>query len=177
MDLRLSDDELAFRDEVRGFIRDRLPEDIRDRLRLGHAVTKSDIVRWQRILNEKGWAAYSWPKPYGGPGWAAVQRTIFIEEIQAAPAPQGNPLKLTMPGPVPIHVGTEEQKQRFLPRAAHLDPWWWQGCASTKKTRAGTSPNSCSATSAPASPGWANRRSGSNSPRRRRATCARAAGR
>ena len=54
MDLRLSDDELAFRDEVRGFIRERLPEDIRDRLRLGHAVTKSDIVRWQRILNEKG---------------------------------------------------------------------------------------------------------------------------
>ena len=50
MDLRLSDDELAFRDEVRGFIRDHLPEDIRDRLRLGHSVTKSDIVRWQRIL-------------------------------------------------------------------------------------------------------------------------------
>src|SRR2546425_9904288 len=70
MDLRLSDDELAFRDEVRGFIRDRLPEDIRDRLRLGHAATKSHIVRWQRILNEKGWAAYSWPEQYGGPGGA-----------------------------------------------------------------------------------------------------------
>ena len=88
MDLRLSDDELAFRDEVRGFIRDRLPEDIRDRLRLGHPVTKSDIVRWQRILNERGWAAYSWPKQHGGPGWSAVQRTIFIEEIQAVPAPE-----------------------------------------------------------------------------------------
>src|SRR6184192_2846189 len=87
----ISDEEQAFRDEVRGFIRDRLPEDIRDRLRLGHPTTKSDIVRWQRILNEKGWAAYSWPKQHGGPGWTAVQRTIFIEEIQAAPAPEVNP--------------------------------------------------------------------------------------
>src|SRR2546425_9643817 len=70
MDLSLSDDELAFRDEVRGFIRDRLPDDIRDRLRLGHPVTQSDIERWQRVLNEKGWAPYSWPKQHGEPGSA-----------------------------------------------------------------------------------------------------------
>jgi|HubBroStandDraft_6_1064221.scaffolds.fasta_scaffold82639_2 alkylation response protein AidB-like acyl-CoA dehydrogenase len=127
MDLRLSDDELAFRDEVRGFIRERLPDDIRDRLRLGHPVTKSDIVRWQRILNEKGWAAYSWPKQYGGPGWTAVQRTIFIEEIQAAPAPEVNPFNITMLGSVLIQFGSQEQKTRFLPRAANLDDWWCQG--------------------------------------------------
>ena len=69
MDLRFSAEELAFRDELRGFIRDNLTEDIREKLQLGHKVEKPDIVRWQRILNKKGWAAYNWPKEWGGPGW------------------------------------------------------------------------------------------------------------
>ena len=42
---------------------------------------------WQRILNERGWAAFNWPKEYGGPGWTPVQRMIFLEENQLAPAP------------------------------------------------------------------------------------------
>jgi len=73
-------DELAFRDEFRAFARDHLPDDIRERMRLGHAPRKEDIVAWQRILNRRNWAAYSWPKEYGGPGWTPVQRMIFLEE-------------------------------------------------------------------------------------------------
>ena len=69
MDLRLSPEEQAFREEVRAFIRDNLPADIRERMRQGHAPRKQDIVAWQRILNKRGWAAYSWPKEWGGPGW------------------------------------------------------------------------------------------------------------
>ena len=61
MDLRFSAEELAFRDELRAFIRDNLPTDIRDKLRLGYGSEKEDTIRWQRILNKKGWAAYSWP--------------------------------------------------------------------------------------------------------------------
>src|SRR6202020_3361919 len=34
---------------------------------------------------------------------------------------------ITMIGPVLIQFGTEEQKKRFLPRAANLDDWWCQG--------------------------------------------------
>jgi alkylation response protein AidB-like acyl-CoA dehydrogenase len=127
MDLRLTAEELAFRDELRAFIRDNLPADIAERLRQGHSSRKQDIIAWQRILNKKGWAAYSWPKEWGGPGWSAVQRMIFLEEIQTYPAPEVNPFNITMLGPVLIQFGSQEQKQRFLPRARNVDDWWCQG--------------------------------------------------
>src|SRR5216684_847198 len=127
MDLRYTADELAFRDEFRAFVRDHLPDDIRERMRLGHAPRKEDTVAWQRILNRRQWAAYSWPKEYGGPGWTPVQRMIFLEENQLAPAPEVSSFNITMIGPVLIQFGSEEQKQRFLPRAANIDDWWCQG--------------------------------------------------
>ena len=74
MDLRFTPEELAFRDEVRAFIRDNLPAEIRERMRLGYGPRKQDTVAWQRILNKKGWAAMSWPKEWGGPGLDARSR-------------------------------------------------------------------------------------------------------
>src|SRR5689334_3766515 len=127
MDLRFTPDEVAFRDEVRAFIRDNLPADIRERMRLGYGPRKEDTVRWQRILNKRGWAALSWPEAHGGPGWTAIQKMIFLEENQVAPAPELSSFNITMLGPVVIAFGTEEQKQRFLPRMASLDDWWCQG--------------------------------------------------
>lgn len=127
MDLRFTPEENAFRQQVRDFIRHNLPGDIRDRMRLGHGAKKEDTVRWQRILNKNGWAALSWPKEWGGPGWSAVQRMIFLEENQVAPAPELSSFNITMIGPVLLQFGTEEQKRRFLPRAANLDDWWCQG--------------------------------------------------
>ena len=50
MDLRFTSDELEFRDELRAFIRDHLPDDIRERMRLGYAPRKEDIVRLERVL-------------------------------------------------------------------------------------------------------------------------------
>ncbi len=127
MDLRFTPDELAFRDEVRGFIRDNLPADIRERMRLGYTPRKQDIVSWQRILNRQGWARPNWPTEYGGTGWTPVQRMIFLEENLKAPAPELSSFAITMIGPVLIQFGTPEQKQRFLARAANLDDWWCQG--------------------------------------------------
>src|SRR4051812_40934162 len=127
MDLRFTPEEVAFREEVRAFIRDKLPAEIRERMRLGYPPRKQDTIAWQRILNKRGWAAYSWPKEWGGPGWSAVQRMVFLEEIQTYPAPEVNPFNITMIGPVLIQFGTQEQKQRFLPCAANLDDWWCQG--------------------------------------------------
>jgi len=51
MDLDLSTEQRAFRDEVREFIRTRLPAEIRERLRLGQPPRKQDTVAWQRILH------------------------------------------------------------------------------------------------------------------------------
>src|SRR3954453_18187095 len=127
MDLRFTPEELAFREEVRTFIRDNLPADTRERRKLGHPPRKEDTVRWQRILNAKGWAALSWPKEWGGPGWSAIQRMIFLEEIQTYPAPEVNPFNITLIGPGLIQFGTDEQKRRFLPRAPNLDDCGSQG--------------------------------------------------
>jgi alkylation response protein AidB-like acyl-CoA dehydrogenase len=127
MDLRFSQDEIAFRQEVRDFIRDNLPIDIHAKMKLGHGPSKEDTVRWQRILNARGWAGLSWPKEWGGPGWTAIQKMIFLEENQMAPAPELSSFNITMIGPVLLQFGTDEQKKRFLPRAANLDDWWCQG--------------------------------------------------
>jgi alkylation response protein AidB-like acyl-CoA dehydrogenase len=110
MDLRLSPEELAFREEVRTFIRDNLPTDIRDRMRLGHGPRKEDTVRWQRILNKKGWAGLSWPKEWGGPGWSAIQKMIFLEDNLMAPAPEVSSFNITMLGPVLMQFGTDALK-------------------------------------------------------------------
>ena len=127
MDLHFTPEEVAFREEVRAFIRDNLPREIRERMRLGYPPRKQDTIDWMRILNAHGWAAYNWPKEHGGPGWSPIQRMIFNEENLAAPAPELLSFNITMIGPVLIQFGTPEQKAHFLPRARNLDDWWCQG--------------------------------------------------
>ena len=127
MDLRFTEQEVAFRKEVRDFIQQNLPAKTRERLRLGYSATKQDIVDWQRILNKKGWATYKWPKEFGGTDWSPTQRMIFQEENQICHAPEVNGFNITMIGPVIIQFGTPEQKAHILPRAANLDDWWCQG--------------------------------------------------
>jgi pimeloyl-CoA dehydrogenase large subunit len=127
MDLRFTPEELAFRDEVRAFIRDNLPDDIRRKMVDGRDLSKDDTVRWQRILNAKGWAVPHWPVEWGGTDWTPVQQYIFQEEVQAAPAPAPLAFGVSMVGPVIATFGSEEQKKRFLPRIANIDDWWCQG--------------------------------------------------
>ena len=127
MDLSFSSEDVAFRDEVRSFMRDHLPADLRGRVADGRTVSKADLVAWQRTLNARGWATPSWPREWGGPGWSPVQRHIFMDELHTAPAPEPLSFNVSMLGPVLIQYGTEEQKRRFLPRAANLDDWWAQG--------------------------------------------------
>jgi len=127
MDLRFTPEELAFRDEVRTFMRTALPADIRSKLVEGRRLKKDDIVNWQRILNAKGWAVPHWPAEWGGRNWTPTQSYIFMEELQQAPAPPPLGFGVTMVGPVIIAFGSEAQKKRFLPRIANLDDWWCQG--------------------------------------------------
>jgi pimeloyl-CoA dehydrogenase large subunit len=127
MELRWTDEERAFRQEVRDFINRELPKETRDRMIRGKSPTKDQVVEWQRKLNKQGWAAPEWPKEYGGPGWTMAQRYIFREELMLAPAPSPLGFNINMCGPVIIAFGTEAQKKRFLPRMLNLDDWWCQG--------------------------------------------------
>jgi pimeloyl-CoA dehydrogenase len=127
MDLQLTPEQKAFRDDVRMFIEERLPHDIRDRLRAGHPPRKEDTVRWQRILNERGWAAPHWPGRFGGAELSQAERLILMDELYRAPAPLPQVFNITMLGPVLMKYGTQEQCEFFLPKLANLDLWFCQG--------------------------------------------------
>jgi alkylation response protein AidB-like acyl-CoA dehydrogenase len=127
MDLNFSPEERAFRKEVQDFLAASLPSDLRRKMVARRHLGKEDIVRWQRILNARGWAVPNWPVEYGGQAWTPAQRYIFQEEMALAHAPEGSPFNVNMIGPVICKFGSAEQKARFLPRIANIDDWWCQG--------------------------------------------------
>jgi alkylation response protein AidB-like acyl-CoA dehydrogenase len=127
LDLRFSPAELAFRAEVTAFIDANLPAGIRRRMEQAAHLDGEDIVTWHKILHRQGWAVTNWPPEWGGKAWSPVQRYIFKERLQAAPAPEPLTYNANMIGPVLIAFGTQAQKQRFLPAIAALDEWWCQG--------------------------------------------------
>jgi len=127
MDLNYSQEELAFRDEARGWLEANLPQDLRQKVADYAHLSKEDLVRWHKILAKKGWVAPAWPKEWGGTGWNVVQRYIFEEELGYVGAPPLIPFGLTMCAAVLLQFGSEAQKKRFLPRIYNCDDFWCQG--------------------------------------------------
>ena len=127
MDLAFTDGEQAFRAELRDFLRDNLPADIARKVERGRPLERDDHVRWQKILDARGWAGNMWPREHGGTGWSATQRYLFEEECSRANAPMLLPFGLNMVGPVIYTFGTPEQRERFLPKILSGDELWCQG--------------------------------------------------
>ena len=127
MNVNLTAEEQAFRDEVRAFFAEKYPADIREKQDKGIPLAREDTIRWQKILYEQGWFAVNWPEEYGGTGWTPVQKFIFADEMAAANAPAVVPFGVSMVGPVIYTFGSEEQKQRFLPDILASNVWWCQG--------------------------------------------------
>jgi acyl-CoA dehydrogenase len=129
MKLSFGPEELAFRDEVRAFLRDKLSPEMSRATHLTTSVfSEPEIGRvWNRILNDRGWSAPAWPTEYGGPGWNLVQRWIFATELARAGAPSLSPMGLKMAGPVIMKFGSPEQKSYYLPRILAGDDYWCQG--------------------------------------------------
>ncbi|HCX66934.1 acyl-CoA dehydrogenase family protein [Parvibaculum sp.] len=125
MDMRFSPEEMTFRDEVREFIANNYPEELRGARR--GEMSKEDILKWHRILYKKGWVVPHWPVEYGGTGWTITQRYIWNEENARAETTPLLPFGLSMVGPVIYTFGNEEQKKRFLPGILSGDDWWCQG--------------------------------------------------
>lgn len=129
MDLALSPEEIAFRDEVRAFLAENLTPEL---IAAGRAQTSvfsniADSLPWQRILAARGWAAPPWPVEFGGPGWNDMQRYIFAAECAAAGAPSLAPMGLRMVAPVIMRYGSAEQKVTLLPRILSGEDYWCQG--------------------------------------------------
>ncbi|WP_296259685.1 MULTISPECIES: acyl-CoA dehydrogenase family protein [unclassified Pseudomonas] len=128
MELNLTPDELAFRDQVRAFLQRSLNADVVRRSRTGmHPPNEEDRRWWNRVLFEQGWAAPHWPVEYGGTGWSHVQNHIFEYECKLAGAPELRWQGLRLLGPVLYTYGSPEQKARYLPPILKGEEMWAQG--------------------------------------------------
>lgn len=129
MDIALEAADLAFQNEVRNWLEDAWPQEMREkqsRSALGK-LSKDDLVAWQKRLAEKGWAATNWPAEYGGASFTPTQSYIFDLERARVGAPGVVPFGITMVAPVIMKFGTQEQKDKFLPPILNSDIWFCQG--------------------------------------------------
>jgi alkylation response protein AidB-like acyl-CoA dehydrogenase len=116
MELSYTAEEQEFRKEVRAFLKDKLPPELARKVKESKIATRDDMMRWHRILYEKGWIAPAWPKEHGGADWSLIQRHIYDEEAAEAGAPAVAPFGLVMCGPVIMKYGNQKQKDFFLPK-------------------------------------------------------------
>ncbi len=124
MDLTLSLDEQAFRDELRSWLEENpagpTPEDEHERF--------AWRLEWLRRLNSGRFAAVHWPSQYGGRDGTATQNSILFAELARVGAPvPANHIAVFMAGPTIMRWGTDEQKARFLPRMLDGSEVWCQG--------------------------------------------------
>lgn len=129
MELELTTEELAFRDEVRKLLDEELTPQLKEAARKTTTVfaEKDVALEWQSILHKRGWAGVSWPKEFGGPGWTSNQRYIFNRECALAGAPGLIPLGLRMLAPVIFKYGTKNQQDYYLPKILSGEHYWCQG--------------------------------------------------
>jgi alkylation response protein AidB-like acyl-CoA dehydrogenase len=128
MDLNLTVEEAAFRDEFRAWLESNVPNDWSSWREKPLEESFPYLRAWQRKLHEGRWAAVSWPKEYGGRSASLMQQAIFWEEMARVEAPpMANALGLGLIGPTIIAYGTEVQKQRFIPKILSAEEIWCQG--------------------------------------------------
>lgn len=127
MDLNLTQEQLAFRDEVRAFLEKTVSDEVRRKIFMNEPLSPEDRIEWQKALYAQGWGAPSWPVEYGGTGWDAVQRHIFDEECARYGAPEQLAFGIKMVAPVIQKYASQEQKDFFLPRIISGQDWWCQG--------------------------------------------------
>lgn len=122
----------TFRGEVRSFVEENCAQTMRNRSfhwEEAHEVYSTDDARhWLDAMAAKGWTAPSWPTEYGGGGLDREQHQVLAQElarIKAVPALTG--MGLAMIGPTLLEFGTEEQKQRHIPKIVSGEVSWCQG--------------------------------------------------
>ena len=113
MDLNLTPQETAFRDEVRAWFAENVPKDwVKRRNEEESMEARFGYLRaWQKKMFDAGWAGVAWAKEYGGRGATLMEQVVFIEEMVRAEAPpMANVLGLGLIGPTIIAFGSEAQK-------------------------------------------------------------------
>ena len=126
MNLEFTEEEKAFRAEVREFIENNYPQNIWTR-GVQDEMSREDMLAWHKILGKKGWSVPAWPTEYGGTDWTPTQRYIWSEENARKNTVMPLPFGVAMVGPVIYTFGNEDQKAQHLPGIRSGDVWWCQG--------------------------------------------------
>src|SRR5918996_1293358 len=128
MDLRDTPDEAAFRAEVRAWIAENLPAELRGHRGGAERFEGPALREWSRKLSEAGYVGLTWPQEYGGRGAPYSYQAIFYEEAARAESPPHvGVIGLGMAGPTIMAHGTEAQKARYLPKILSAEEIWCQG--------------------------------------------------
>jgi alkylation response protein AidB-like acyl-CoA dehydrogenase len=137
MDLSFNEDEVAFRREVRRWLKRNIPKRARRAVpaEFGDPKRIAELRTWQRKLYDAGYLAMGWPKQYGGgaeagadPRETLMRQTIVAEEMLKARAPSViGAMGVQMVGPTLMQYGTEAQKRTFLPKILSAEHIWCQG--------------------------------------------------
>lgn len=133
MDFRFTDDELAFRQEVRDFIKKEVPSDFRgaDTDCQYEEEARKDIhdfaVEMRKKLAAKGWLGMTWPKEYGGQEAPFMYDFILAEELNYNKIPGRDLYGVSIVGPTILRLGTEEEKQKYIPEITRGEVTWSEG--------------------------------------------------
>jgi alkylation response protein AidB-like acyl-CoA dehydrogenase len=117
-----SDEE--FRAGVFSWFDKNYPQNMRHMGRRGSA---AEMSGWMKKISRKGWIAPAWPVKWGGMGLSPAKQIIYIEERERVGVMRDPDMGIVMFGPTLMRWGTEEQKQKYLPRIVANEDIWCQG--------------------------------------------------
>jgi alkylation response protein AidB-like acyl-CoA dehydrogenase len=129
----LTDDQLEFRDTIRQIVAERVAP------RAAEIDAKAEYP-WdvRKLFAEHDLLGLPFPEEYGGTGTGTLMLNIAIEEVAKACASSALILMIQELGTLPIQLfGSEELKQRFLPRCASGE---WSPAFALSEPEAGSDP-------------------------------------
>jgi alkylation response protein AidB-like acyl-CoA dehydrogenase len=130
MDPRYPPEAERFRTEVKAFLDEALPQDWKGIGALSREDAFAFTESWRSTLHARGLLGVTWPKEYGGAGLTKIEQVVLVEELAKAGVPSmgaSDTFSMKMAGGVVLAWGTDEQKQRFLPRILSGEYVWCQG--------------------------------------------------
>jgi len=132
MQLRFTEEDERFRDEVADWLTDNLSGEfssIRHRGGPGDEhVFVEERKAWEKRLAAGGWTCIGWPEAWGGKSATIEQQVIFNEEYARAGGPgRVGHIGETLTGPTLLAFGSDAQKQRYLPGIRAGESLWCQG--------------------------------------------------
>lgn len=131
MEFGFTPEQEAFREEVRAFIKQEFPEELRWNFASAFtpAVQAHEGEEWEWVkkmrakVGAKGWLSLSWPEEYGGKNSYFLQNIVY-EELQYNNVPAVDHIGGTFFAPTLLKFGTEEQKRKYLPGIAKGETFW-----------------------------------------------------